>query len=163
MHKSHHTSQGFTLIEIIIVIIILSIIISMGGVLLGLGFRGGFASKDDVYVTSMARTAMERMSRDLLSARDASTSDLTPNTNSITYTSNDGNSVTYALSGTNLMRNNKILSKNISALTFTYYDQTFASTTTTSDVRCIQINMTASYNNVSDNLQTLICPRNFSL
>lgn len=155
--------QGFTLIEVIIVILILGVIVSVGGVLLGLGFRGGFASKDLVYAASMARVAIGRMGDDILNARSATAANLSLNSNSITFASNDGISISYSLSGTNLMRNSKILSKDIGALNFTYYDQIFSTTSIPSDVRCIQINMTVTYNNSTNNLTTLVCPRNFSL
>lgn len=155
--------NGVTLIEIIIVIVILSIVVSVGGVLLGFGFKGGFASKNSIYAASVARVAIERMGKDILNARSATAADLTPNANSITFVSSDGVSVTYALSGTNLMRNNKILANYVSALSFTYLNQLFTTTTTATEVRCVVINMTISYQGNISNLATTVCPRNYAL
>lgn len=154
---------GVTLIEIIIVIVILSIIISVGGVLMGFGFKGGFASRNSIYAASIGRVAIERMGNDILNARSATAADLTPNANSIVFVMSDGTSVTYSLSGTDLMRNAKILTDYISALSFTYLDDSFLVTTTATSVRCVVINMTVSYQNNNANLTTTVCPRNYSL
>lgn len=154
---------GVTLIEIIIVIVILSIIISVGGVLLGFGFKGGFASKDSIYAASIGRVAIERMGNDILNARSATAADLTPNVNSMVFVMTDGTPVTYSLTGTDLMRNTKTLADYISALSFTYLDDSFLVTTTATSVRCVVINMTVNYQNNNANLTTTICPRNYSL
>lgn len=155
--------SAVTLIEIIIVIVILSIVVSVGGVLLGYGFKGGFASKDSIYAASVARVAIERMGKDILNARSATAADLTPNANSMTFISADGTSVSYSLSGTNLMRNSKTLANYVSALSFTYLNQLFATTTTATEVRCVVINMTISYQGNTSNLATTVCPRNYAL
>lgn len=154
---------GVTLIEIIVVIVILSIIISVGGVLMGFGFKGGFASKDSIYASSIGRVAIERMSHDILNARSATAADLTANANSIFFVMVDGKSVTYSLTGTDLMRNTKTLADYISALSFTYLDDSFLATTTATSVRCVVINMTINYQNNNTNLTTTVCPRNYSL
>jgi prepilin-type N-terminal cleavage/methylation domain-containing protein len=160
---NHQKNNGVTLIEIIIVIVILSIIVSVGGVLLGSGFKGGFASRDSIYAATVGRVAIERMGNDILNARSATAADLTPNANSITFISVDGKSITYSLSGTNLMRNSKTLANYVSALSFTYLNQLFVATTTATEVRCIVINMTISYQGNTSNIATIVCPRNYAL
>lgn len=155
--------SGFTLIEVILVILILGIVISVGGTLMGFGFKGGFASKDSIYAASIARVSIERMSFDLLSARNATTTDLTPNANSITFVTTDDATVSYSLSGTNLMRNTKILANYVTALNFTYLDQVFATTVIATNVRCVVINMTVNYNSNIINLTSTVCPRNYAI
>lgn len=157
------THRGTTLIEMIMVILVLSILISVGGVLLGVGFRGGFASTDSIYVASIARAAMEQMTSNLLEARYSGSSDLTIGTNSITFTNINGNSISFSRSGNNLMRNSKILSDYTTALTFTYLDENNSVTATPANVRCIGINASFAYNTGSVSLQSLVCPRNYSL
>lgn len=156
-------NKGFTLFEVVIVIVILSVVISIGGVLLGVGFKGGFASKNSIYSASIGRVALKRMAADINNVHNASASGLTLGTNSFTFVLSDGNSVSYYLSGTDLMRNSKVLANDISALSFAYYDQVFSSTAIPANVRCIAINLTVSYQSNTNNLVTMVCPRNFAL
>ncbi len=153
--------QGFTLIEMIIVIVILAIIFASGALLLRLGLTGGFSAQNNTANNANARAAFERMEDELKDAR--STGDLIPNTNSITFVKIDGTSVTYALSGGNLMRNSDILATNTASLAFTYLTATNTTTTIAAQVRCIVINATMTSNNVTLPLTTTVCPRNYVL
>jgi type II secretory pathway pseudopilin PulG len=55
-----------------------------------------------------------------------------------------GTSITYSLSGTNLMRNSDILIQNVSALAFVYYSQNLTTTTTPANVRSVSVKITAN-------------------
>lgn len=156
-------NKGFTLIEMLMVIVILSIILTVGGVLLGAGFSGGFATHEGTYSGSNARVAFERMSEELKEARSPTVGDLTPNANSITFTKIDGSTVTYSLSGTSLLRNSQVLADYETALTFTYLTSNNITTTDATQVRCIVISTTVSYKNTTLPLQTAVCPRNYVL
>jgi prepilin-type N-terminal cleavage/methylation domain-containing protein len=162
MLKKHH-SGGFTLVEMILVIVIVGIILSIGAIFLTTGLKGNFATEDSVYTSYNARTALLRMGDDLKEARAATASDLSPSANSITFTTISGNTITYSLSGTNLMRNSQILASHTSALSFVYLTATNTTTSNPTLVRCIVVSTTTQYHNFTLPLQTVICPRNYVL
>lgn len=162
MLKTRHIN-GFTLVEMIVVIAILSIILSTGAVFLTTGLKGNFATEDSAYTSYNARAALLRMSDDIREARSPTAADLAPNTNSITFTTINGDTITYSLSGTNLMRNSQILASNTTALSFTYLTDINTTTTNPVLVRCIVVATTTYYKNFTLPLQTVICPRNYVL
>ena len=67
----------------------------------------------------------------------------TTSASSFTFQYPAGTSITYSLSGTNLMRNSDILIENITSLAFTYYDQAGNATTTPASVRSVQVQLSA--------------------
>lgn len=153
--------QGFTLIEIIIVMVLIGIlggaispfIYSLSKIVILEYSLGG--------VNTQARVAMERMSRELRVIRNNTSTDLTAASNAITFTTINGDTIGFSLSGSNLMRNSQILASNVSNLTFTYYDSNGATTTTVADMKFIRIDLTLTQNNSSANLNTVVYPRSW--
>lgn len=158
-----HRNRGATLIEMVIVIIILGIIFTTGTTLFDYAFKTGFIVKDEQQARSRARFALERMSDELRNARSATSADLSPQSNQITFTTNDGVSITYSIVGTDLMRNSQILAAGASNLSFTYLKEDNTTTVTASEVRCIVISITFTKNDSSVPLTSTVCPRNYAL
>ena len=168
---------GFTLIEMIVVIVILGLVAALGGLILSRAFEGANkfgATNDPNYWQSMI--AFERLERDLRSM----VSLVTAGSNSITYVDNLANTVTYSLSTTGsstspvtykLLRSvaptapasGNILSTSITGLSFAYYAASGQVTGTIANVQCI--NVVASFaqpNQTVNTLRTLICPYFFA-
>jgi prepilin-type N-terminal cleavage/methylation domain-containing protein len=156
MKKKH----GFTLLEMLIVIIIISLVGTIGSIIIYNGFKAGFKGRELIEATSQARIALQRMSADIGEIR--SNLDLhIDSTSQFTFTTIYGNTITYAQSGNFLQRSIDGIKKNmtdgVTSLSFTYYNANNASTTSANLVRCIKIMATVTKNT---NLQTISCPRN---
>jgi prepilin-type N-terminal cleavage/methylation domain-containing protein len=157
--------QGFTLIEMVMVILIMSIIIGMSSSLLTQGLNSFPAGEDIVNANWQGQIAMERLSRDILLIR--SPADITTlAADNLAYTDVSNNTVAYSLSGTNLTLtqngNSEILADGVQSLTFTYFDRNGASTATATLVRMIRISINVTQNNVIYTLTTMIYPRNLA-
>jgi prepilin-type N-terminal cleavage/methylation domain-containing protein len=159
---------GFTLIELIVVMVVLGLIAASGGMILTRAFTSANkfnATNDPNYW--QGTIAYERMVRDL---REMATL-VTAGSTSITYVNNAGNTVTYSLSGSSqLLRSvaptapasGTVLSTAITRLAFTYYDVSGLSTNSGSNVACINITTTLTQpTQTGSTLRTLVCPRNF--
>jgi prepilin-type N-terminal cleavage/methylation domain-containing protein len=150
--------QGFTLIEVIIVIVLMGIlggaiapfIYSLSQIVIVEYSLGG--------VNTQTRVAMERMSRELRVIRSNTSTDLTAGASSISFNTINGDAISFSLSSTNLMRNSQILASNVSDITFTYYDSSGATTATVTDMKFIRVDLTLTENNISANLNTVVYP-----
>lgn len=158
-----NTNKGFSLVEVVLVMVILGILLTTGSGLFQQAFETGFVTKDQQKARTQAQFALERMNDELKNARSATSSDLTPNASDITFVDDDGESIKYSISGTNLMRNSNILVSDISSLSFTYLKEDNSTTTTAADVRCIVISVTATKNISVVTMTTTVCPRNYLL
>jgi len=153
--------QGFSFIELIMVIILLSILAVVAGRILTAGLNSYLTVQNTTDADSQGRIALARMAIDLRNIR--STADITTaSANQIVFTDINGNSITYQLSGTTLMRNAQILADGIQTLTFSYFDKNGASTSTTTDIRYITVKLNVQLNNTNFNLITSIYPRNLT-
>ena len=157
------SSQGFTLIEMIMVIVILGIIIGMSSSLLTQGLNTFSTGENIVNANWQGEIAMERMSRDILLIR--SPADVTTiASNNLAFTDISNNTISYSLSGTSLNLtengNTSILADGVQSLTFSYFDKNGASTATTTLVRLIRISINITQNNANYTLTTAIYPRN---
>lgn len=130
--------NGYTLIEIIMVILILVIIMAVIGITLNAGSRSYITSQPIVDMSSKAVFAIENISREIQSAQSLTTI----TSNSVTFTNQANQSVTINTSGTSLNRNGFLMAANISNLTFTYYDSNLTVTGTAANVRYITIQIT---------------------
>jgi len=156
-------ARGFSLIELILVIIILSIIAAVGSQMLSSGFNAYFTGRDIIDAEWQGRYAMQRISRELRDVRSATSGDLTITpANQITFTDNSANTITYALSGNTLTRNTLPLADGVTSLSF-YYIQADGSTTATSaaDVMYISVDIAVHLNNSSYSLRNTLHPRRF--
>jgi prepilin-type N-terminal cleavage/methylation domain-containing protein len=125
-----NSKNGITLIELVMVMVIVATLV---------GFLS-FYVKETVdlwnFVTfrneigAQARTAMMRMVREIRQTGNQLPAAITAaNTNSLTFTDINSNSISYSLSGGNLMRGSDVLASNATALNFAYYNPTNAQLT----------------------------------
>ena len=153
---------GFSLVELILVIIILSTIAAVGSQMLSSGFNAYFSGRDLIDAEWQGRYAMQRISRELRDVRSATSGDLVMSSSQITFTDNSANVITYALSGNTLTRNTLPLADGVTSLSF-YYIQADGSTTATSaaDVMYISVDIAINLNNSSYSLRNTLHPRRF--
>ncbi len=150
--------QGFTLIELIVVIVLTSLIAGVVSAIIAQGAQSYLTAKNVLDADWQGRLAIERMARDIR-AIASPLSITTATATQLTFTDFSGTSVSYSLSGTNLMRNSQILADGISSLTFSYFDKNGASTATISLIRYITITINITKNNTNFSLSTSVYPR----
>lgn len=151
--------SGFTLIELVIVIVILGIIAVASSQMLNTGLNAYITGKNIIDAGQQARLGIERMVRDIHAVR--SSSDISSATASqFAFTDTSGNSITYSLSGSSLMRNSQVLADGISNLALTYFDLNGASTSTPANIRYITISLTITQGNTNFSVATSVYPRN---
>lgn len=158
------SSRGFSLIEMISVIVTLGVLAAIGGTMLESGFNSYF--KGEAYTASdwQARIALTRMNRELRNVRTATSADLTisPSTE-ITFVDGGGNSIRYFLSGTMLMRNTRPLADGISSLSFSYLERDGKTITTiVTDAYYIVAVFIVVYGNTNNVVRTVVHMRNVS-
>jgi len=155
------TQQGFTLIELVITIVLTSIIAVISFDMLSQGLTAYLTAKNVTHADQQARLALARMSRDLRSV-SSSSAITTATASQITLTNLSGTSISYSLSGTNLLYNTQVLVDGIGSLTFTYYDINGNTTATISAIRYISVSLGVTGNNANFTVSTTMFPPNLA-
>lgn len=163
--------RGFTLIEMVVVIIVLGIIAGLGALILRGGFNSYFAERDISAADGQAQTALARMTRELRTVRTASTADLPVMTStSMTFVDFAGDTIAYtydAVPQTITRSENggtaQTLADHVSAASFSYW-QSDAQTAATGpgNVYYITIQMTVTEGISSLTYRVTVHPRDFS-
>lgn len=153
--------NGFTLIEVVIVIIILSIIAAIGSRVIQAAFNSYNINQNITIANTAARLAFERMTRDIHNINSAA-SISTATSSQLSFTDINGNTVTYQLSGTQLTRSGQVLADGVSGLSFSYWDKNLNSTATPANICYVTPTLTFSFNNnVNYSLRSTISAMNF--
>jgi prepilin-type N-terminal cleavage/methylation domain-containing protein len=168
--------RGFTLIEMVAVIVVAGIIFSFGSVLLGNIFSGYALKRDAADADWQAKVALERMARELRAVRLATAADLDiASATQIRFVDTDGNGVCFYRNGAanRVMRSAdgpatacgatspQALADNVTALTFTYWDNAGAATAAVANVYYITVDMTVVEGSYGGRFRTNVRPRNF--
>ncbi|SRR5579883_330618 len=149
---------GFTLIELVMVIILIGIISVIAGRMLSSGFGAYLAEKNVIDADWQGRLALERMVRDMRAIYSITSAA----SSSITFTDTTNTAITYQLSGTSLLRNGTNLADGIQSMTLSYFDKNGSSTATASLIRYISISVNVTQNNANFSLTTAVYPRNLT-
>lgn len=154
-------SKGFTLIELILVIVILGIIAVAGSLLLQQGLNNYFTNQaitDASWQGQIALQTMARRLREIRSPTDITTASATQ----LSFTDINNNAVSYQLIGSNLLLNGSVLISGVNnaSSSFAYLDSNTTTTAVLANIRYITINLAIAKNNVNYTLRTTIYARN---
>lgn len=138
-------SAGFTLMEMIIVMVILGIVASIAAPLIFNAARASALEYDFANTISQGQNASTQMT---LALRNLNNID-TMTASSLSFTDNSGNSVSYSLSNGNLLQDNNTLAQNATNLSFAYYNSNLSSTASPDDVRYISYTFVINNDNQS--------------
>lgn len=149
---------GFTFIELIAVIVIISIISVIVSNILFNSFRMFRVSQDVTDTDWQGLLVTETIANDVHNIRSAL--DITTVTStSFSFVDMSGNTVTYQLSGGNVLRTSITLASNVTALSFNYFDKNGTTTTTPSAVRYVTASVTESQNGIVKTFTTMVGTR----
>jgi prepilin-type N-terminal cleavage/methylation domain-containing protein len=159
------TCKGFTLIELIVVIIIIGIVAIPAILIMAQGFKAYYAGNKAINLEWQGSVALERMTRELRSITSISTA----TANTITFVDYTGATITYVVNESQLMRNttagNQILATGIQSLSLAYYGKNSSSPLPTPVTDMAKINyIVATFNiaygssSTNFNLQTVVFP-----
>jgi len=170
-------ARGWTLIEVLTVLIILAVVAAVGARLMSSMFQSYLAARDITNSDAQARVAFERMTRELRQIRSATATDLdVASAAQVRFIDMDGNGVCfYRDAATNrLMRSAdgpatacgttsaQPVADFVSGLTFFYYlNDGITTTATVASVYYVTVRVNVQDNDVSDTLRATIHPRNF--
>ena len=163
------TRSGFTLMEMVVVIVLLAIVAALGGLTVGGAFRSYFAERDIAAADAQAATALARLSRSVRTIRTASAADLTLGATTLSFTNSAGVVVQYrfnaapqTLTRTENGGTPEVLADHITGASFSYW-QSDASTpaTTAAAVYYVSIQLTVSDGIANASYQMTVHPRNF--
>ncbi len=146
---------GFTLIEIILVIVIIGIIAGTASSMLGEGLNAFLTANNVTDADWQGQIAIQRMERDIRAVRSAADIS-TASTNQFAFVNNTGTSITYTLSGSNLLRNSQTLATGVQTLAFAYSDLNGNSTATPSAIRFVSVTLNVTQKKANYNLTTSI-------
>jgi prepilin-type N-terminal cleavage/methylation domain-containing protein len=163
-------SKGFTLIEIVITIVLVSILAGIAAMIILQGVRAYSDEQIRSDVHYQARLAMERMAREMRQVRSCGAPDLPGMVNpsaSIIFTDINDATIPFSRTGTDLMRGADVLARNITALQFRFLDingnESVNCGTTPTDMWLIEISLTTTDTQTAQslNMLTRVYPRNF--
>lgn len=172
--------RGFTLIEMVAVIVVAGIIFGIGAALLGNLFGGYALKRDATDADWQAKVALERMARELRAVRSATSSDLAvPSSSEIRFVDIDGNNVCFYRTGGQIRRaenlptqacgttNMQPLADNVTSFSLTYWTSAGAELTppinaaTIPSIYYITVDMTVVEGSFNGRFRTNVHPRNF--
>ncbi len=138
-------TQGFTLIEFIIVIVLFSILSGIAGLILSQHFKSYFVAKQLTHLASQTNIAVDNVMRELKGAGSLSAL----STTSISFVNQSGETIVIDLNGTTLRRAvngaaAQPLCLDVTSVVFSAYDANFTSTTSVSNARFISLQLTAN-------------------
>jgi prepilin-type N-terminal cleavage/methylation domain-containing protein len=156
--KSHRTS-GFTLVEFILVMVVLSVLSMLALPVIKAGFNGYFVQKSLREANWQGRLALERMTREIASFPSSQSITLATSS-ALSFTDNTNTSVRYELVGTRLERNDLSLAEGVQSIHFFYGDSNGESTTVIENIRYVGILFTVIENNMRFTFDRVVALRN---
>jgi prepilin-type N-terminal cleavage/methylation domain-containing protein len=169
-------AKGFTLVEIVMTIVLVSVLAAIAAVIILQGVRGyvSEASRSDIHYQT--RLAMERMTREVRTIRQpqpgtdtvgtTALGTITGNpTSSLIFTDVTGTDIYYSLSGNTLVRRSgsqsATLATGVTALQFNHYNIASALTTSALAIWTVEIFLNDQQGGDSLSMRTRVHPRSF--
>ena len=156
---------GFSLIELIVVIVVLGIVASMGAVVVRDGMLGYLRGREITSADWQGRLALERMTRELREIAAPNFSNVAAtscDSSTFTFSDIDAVPISYTQSTSTLLRNGQPLADNVTGLRF-YCLQNDGQTYSTvpSAVYYVTVSMIVSTANTSAAYRSTVRPRSF--
>ena len=168
--RAHASAAGFSLFELVMVIVLLTIVAAVAAPFASNGFKAYYTGRDLAETDWQARVALERMTRDLRSVRAPADITMTSGAD-LSIIDVDGTTIRYCLGtiGTcpgasgELMRNTQPLATGVSGLVFSYLTRANPPVTTAvpANVYYIVVDFTATQGSNSRPYQATVSPRTF--
>ena len=157
--KKISRSQGFTLVELILTMVLLGIIVVVTGILMGRSLDAYKLVSTRTETVHEARFALVRLQKELEQERQVTTA----SPQQVVFLDPTATQIDIHLTGTTIYRGSDILAENVSNLLFTYYRDNGNTTSSAAQVRRIHIDMTVRADATSGSLQlrTDVFPRIF--
>lgn len=157
---------GFSLVELIVVIVVLGIVASMGAVVVRDGMLGYLRGREITSADWQGRLALERITRELRdiapssggAVNIAATSCGSP---TFAYSDIYSTQISYTQSTTTLLRNGQPLADNVTGLRFYCLTSNVQATTTPSAVYYVTVSMVVSTANTNAAYRSTVKPGNF--
>jgi prepilin-type N-terminal cleavage/methylation domain-containing protein len=155
-NKNRHI-KGFSLVELVIVIVLLSILLTIGTNIIVKQFQIFAAGQKMVEADWQGRITVNRMERDI---RDA-VNIINASSNNITFINTNGETISYSLGGVNntqliytTVSGSQPLANNVNSINFGYYDSN--GNITASDIRYVSFSPNIVNNNTNFNITTAV-------
>lgn len=163
--KQQCTSRnaGFTLIEIVITIVIVSILAALAGVIILQGVRAYTAEPPRGNVHYQTRLAVERIARETRTIQSCATFSIVSNpTGTLSFSDINGNPVVFSVLGGNLLRGASLLATGITSPTpFSFLASDLTATTACPGIWYIDITISDTQGASSLQMRTRVHPMNF--
>jgi prepilin-type N-terminal cleavage/methylation domain-containing protein len=153
--------KGFTLIEMIVVMVITGIVTAISATMISASFNSYFTGVNVTTLNNQASIAMLRISKELQQA----TKFTAINATNTTFTTTGGSTITYSWTTPTLTRTGtsaQAVNNQVTSFALTYYQSSFATTASLTLVRAVTISMTLSNQNDSVSLINTVFLNNMS-
>ncbi len=163
MYRYKNNQNGFTLIELIMVIIITSIIASVAAIIILEGAKSYQKEVSYSDIHNQGRLAIERMAREIRLIRSATAADISTMTaTNIVFNDINGTNIQFSFAGSAISRSGNTLANNVQSLTFSYYQQDGTTVAASAaQVWFIQIDLTTVNAGETLSMRLRVHPRNF--
>jgi prepilin-type N-terminal cleavage/methylation domain-containing protein len=155
---------GFSLVELIVVIVVLGIVASMGAMVVRDGMLGWLRGREITSADWQGRLALERITRELRDVASPNYSNITATscgTSTFAFSDITSTPISYTQNTTTLLRNGQALADNITALRFYCLTSAVQPTATLSAVYYISVSMVVATTNTNATYRDTVKPRNF--
>ena len=155
--------RGFTLIELIMVIVLISIISSVAAMIILQGAKSYQKEVSYSDIHNQGRLAIERMAREIRLIRSATAADISTMTaTNIVFNDVNGTNIQFIFAGNTISRSGNTLANNVQSLTFSYYQSDGVTVAgAAAQVWFIQIDLTTVNAGETLSLRLRVHPRNF--
>ncbi len=165
----HASRRGFTLLELVVVIVLLGIFAALGGPILYHGFLAYFTASDTLTTLDKQRYATERMAREIRAVGwTGAAYDFTTMTSAqLSFNNSAGMNVALASSPPNVTIQysspavTAVLTDQVDSLQFAYYQEDGVTPAASgADVRFVEINLTLAQGSALYSQRTRVAMRN---
>jgi len=140
--RNLQNKDGFTLVELILVISLIGIIFFVSSIILFRSLDAYQFVTERTTVLERARFAVDRMTREFQLLSEGEITNVS--STSINFIDDQALSTDFSLSGTNLLRGNDVLCADVTSFTLTYFNAVGSVTSSANQVRRIRLDLTVA-------------------